>query len=174
MKRIGLLTAALSMLFVLNVFAQIKPELEPMKPRVPPDLIKKAKALKSPIPSTPENIAAGKELFNGKATCFTCHGTEGKGDGPGAIGTTVGPRNFTNAEFHKTKSCGEMFWVAANGSKGAFDKKDAPSNPEGSGMVPYLNGHTSEIGLQGTPTVDEKELWQIVVFERSLGGGKCD
>ncbi len=34
-------------------------------------------------PRTPELIAKGRELY-GKAECFKCHGTEGRGDGPSA------------------------------------------------------------------------------------------
>ena len=166
------MTGVLLAILTLNAFAQQKPELDPLKPRVPPDKLAKAKSTKPPIAMTAENIAAGKELFIGKATCFVCHGNEGKGDGPGAVGTTLGPRNFTNPEFDKVKTCGEMFWVASNGTKGDFSKS-TPSTPDGSGMVPYLMGHDSEIGIQGTPTVDETELWKIVMFERSLGGGTC-
>jgi hypothetical protein len=161
--------------FSINAYAQAKPELDPLKPRVPPDKIAAAKALKPPFPATPENIAAGKALFTGKATCFICHGAEGKGDGPLSLTdqVKVGPRNFTNPAFHKAKSCGEMFWVASNGTKGDFSKKDAPTHPQGSGMLPYLIGTKNELKLSPTPTVTEKELWQIVLFERSLGKGTC-
>ncbi len=158
-----------------NAYAQAKPELDPLKPRVPPDEIAAAKALKPPFPATPENIAAGKALFMGKATCFVCHGMEGKGDGPLALTdqVKVQPRNFTNPAFHKAKTCGEMFWVAANGTKGDFSKAGAPSHPQGSGMLPYLIGGKNKLKLAPTPTVTEKELWQIVLFERSLGKGTC-
>jgi len=155
-----------------NVYAQAKPEHEPLKPRVTPESIKKAKAMKPPMASSPAVIAEGKALFTGKATCFVCHGMEGKGDGPGAAGTTVGPRNFTNPAFHKAKSCGELFWVASNGSLGDHSKED-PSHEGGTGMVPYLQGHESELEIEGTPTVNEEELWKIVHFEASLGGAKC-
>ena len=161
--------------FAVNVNAQFKKEHDPLKPRVPPDQIAAAKAMKPPIPATPENIAAGKKLFQGAATCFTCHGMEGKGDGPIAMtdNVKVGPRNFTDPAFHKAKTCGEMFWVASNGTKGDFSVKDKPSHPQGSGMVPYLKGTKNLLGLTPTPTVTEKELWQIVLFERSLGKGTC-
>jgi len=173
MKTVWFVPMVLVAILTINALAQVKPEHEPLKPRVPPDKIAQAKALKPPFPMTPENIEEGKALFTAKATCFICHGNEGKGDGQGAVGTQVGPRNFTNPEFHKVKSCGEMFWVASNGTKGDFSKANAPSHPDGTGMVPYLLNHNSDIGLTGTPLVDENELWKIVFFERSLGGGKC-
>ena len=62
----------------LNVNAAAKPEDNPTAPRVPPDKIAAAKAMKSPIPVSDENIAEGKKMFTGSATCWTCHGKEGK------------------------------------------------------------------------------------------------
>ncbi|MGZ3693601.1 MAG: c-type cytochrome [Bdellovibrionota bacterium] len=42
--------------------------------------------------STPELVARGKEVFN--VNCYTCHGTEGKGDGAGGASLNPKPRNF--------------------------------------------------------------------------------
>ena len=172
MKNLLFILLILGMAVTANAQTK-KAEHDPLKPRVPPDKIEAVKKLKPPIPITKANIDAGKALFTGKATCFVCHGNEGKGDGPLALTdqVSVGPRNFTNPAFHKAKSCGEMFWVASNGTKGDFSKKDAPSHPKGSGMLPYLIGTKNELGLNPTPTVTAEELWKIVFFERSLAGG---
>ncbi|MEK7702565.1 MAG: c-type cytochrome [Nitrospirota bacterium] len=161
--------------FTTNLYAQAKPEHDPLKPRVPPEHLAAAKALKPPFAATPAIIAEGKALFTGKGTCFICHGPDGKGDGPLSLTdqVKVGPRNFTNPAFHKAKTCGEMFWTASNGTKGDFSKKDAPSHKDGSGMVAYRIGHKSLLKLPETPTVTETELWKIVLFERSLGKGTC-
>jgi len=175
MVRTWLFSGLFVFTLVSNLFAQaIPPQHDPLKPRIPPDLIEAAKKLKPPFPMTPAMIAEGKALFIGKATCFVCHGNEGKGDGPGGMATVVGPRNFTNPEFHKVRTCGEMFWVASNGTKGDFSVKGKPSHPQGSGMVPYLIGAKSALGIQGTPTVKQDELWKIIMFEKSLGGGTCN
>ncbi len=176
--KIFLLSVLMLGLTVTTYAQPVKTEHDPLKPRVPPDEIAKAKAMKPPIPATPENIAAGKALFTGKATCFICHGMEGKGDGPLVMTdqVTIKPRDFTNPAFHKAKTCGEMFWTASNGSKGDFSKKDAPSHPKGTGMRVYLIGSKNILKMPTidvTPTVTEKELWQIVLFERSLGKGTC-
>ena len=42
--------------------------------------------------STPEEIAKGKGLFD--VTCATCHGPDGKGDGPAGATLNPKPRNF--------------------------------------------------------------------------------
>jgi cytochrome c553 len=39
-------------------------------------------------------IEKGKTLYNSTGTCFTCHGTEGKGDGAAAAALDPKPRNF--------------------------------------------------------------------------------
>jgi hypothetical protein len=43
---------------------------------------------------TPEIIAKGKNIFT--TVCSSCHGTDGKGDGPAATSLNPKPRNFTD------------------------------------------------------------------------------
>ncbi|MFQ5623449.1 MAG: ethylbenzene dehydrogenase-related protein [Paracoccaceae bacterium] len=51
------------------------------------------------IPSSPESIAAGKELFHANDRCSECHGADGKGDGIKKLkddnGDRTWPRNLT-------------------------------------------------------------------------------
>ena len=48
---------------------------------------------KTVMTPNPALMARGKALF--AQTCATCHGPEGKGDGPGGVGLNPKPRNFT-------------------------------------------------------------------------------
>ena len=61
---------------------------EPTEDRVPPSAMKEALSYKAPFGETrtapPEIVAAGKALYEGKGSCFLCHGISGKGDGPAA------------------------------------------------------------------------------------------
>src|SRR6188508_3343782 len=91
------LAAAMMLLSATMVGAE---EKDPLKPRVPPDQLADAKALKNPIANTPENVA------------------KGKGDGPAGAILNPSPRNFTNCKFHKKRKDGELFWVIKNGSAG--------------------------------------------------------
>jgi len=118
-------------------------ENDPLKSRVPEDEMEDARDWKNPYKSTAANIAKGKALFTGKATCFTCHGNEGRGDGIAGSALDPGPRNFHNPGL-KRKSDGEFMWVIKNGS-------------EGTGMISYAPGIISE---------DEAAL--ILLYERSL------
>jgi len=119
-------------------------ERDPLLARVPKDLLPKVKEMKSPIPDTPENIAKGKEIYNGKGTCFVCHGKEGKGDGTAAAGLEPSPRNFTNPAFHAARTDGELYWIIKNGSPGTA-------------MIPMIGA-----------TIDEDEAWYVLMYERSF------
>lgn len=50
----------------------------------------------------PELVKRGQEIY--RTTCATCHGAEGKGNGPGAQGLTPKPRDFSVAEGWKNGS----------------------------------------------------------------------
>ncbi len=56
-------------------------------------------SLRNPWISTPALISHGKEIF--AAQCVTCHGSQGKGDGPAALSLNPHPRNFTQSEGWK-------------------------------------------------------------------------
>lgn len=43
---------------------------------------------------------AAKEIFDTR--CSACHGTDGKGDGPGAAALTPKPRNYTDKAWQKS------------------------------------------------------------------------
>ena len=114
--------------------------------RVPPDQIEAAKAMKNPLSATPDNIVKGKAIFEGKGTCFTCHGVSGKGDGDAGKALDPTPRDFTNPQFHSLRSDGEMFWVMTNGSAGT-------------GMIHY-----------NPAMINDDETWQVILYERSFKG----
>ncbi len=137
--------AALMMLSVSVVGAE---EKDPLKARVPPDQMADARNLKNPVAATPENLAKGKAMFEGKGTCFNCHGKEGKGDGPAGVILNPSPRNFTNCKFHKKRKDGELLWVIKNGSAGT-------------GMVSLIPA-----------VINEQEAWTIINYERSFCKGE--
>ena len=135
------MSAAIMLLSVSVVGAE---EKDPLKPRVPPDQIKAAKKMANPVDATPENIAKGKALFEGKGTCFNCHGKNGDGQGEAGKILNPSPRNFTNCKFHKKRKDGELFWVIKNGSPGT-------------GMVSLIPA-----------AITEEEAWTIIHYERSF------
>jgi cytochrome c len=146
MKVLVMLTAAM---FMTSGLAIAGPEKDPLKARVPADKRAKAKKNKSPYgkkskDATPEIIAEGKEIYEGKGTCFNCHGPEGDGNGAAGKVLNPGPRNFTNCKFHKKRKDGELMWIIKNGSKGT-------------GMVPLI-----------PVAINEEEAWKVIAYERSF------
>lgn len=127
------------------VFAASAAERHMMQPRVPADKLAEARALASPLPDSPEIVEKGKTLYQGKGTCFNCHGKEGMGDGPAAAALDPSPRNFHHHGFWRHRSEGELFWVIKHGSPG-----------------------TSMIGFGDL--LSDEEIWAVIQYERSFAG----
>src|SRR3569832_2157906 len=121
-------------------------EKDPCAPRVPAGELAQYKGMKPAVADSPDAVKKGKEIFNGKGTCYTCHGNDGKGTGSMAAALDPSPRNFTNPKHTQCKTPGEMFWAVKNGVPG-----------------------TGMIAAVGTGLITEEEAWQVIFYERSLG-----
>lgn len=117
-----------------------------MQPRVPADKLAEARALTSPFSDSPEMLAKGKALYEGKGTCVNCHGQSGAGDGPVSASLNPAPQNFHQHGFWRHRTEGEIFWVIKYGSPG-----------------------TSMIGFGDQ--LNDEEIWAIIQYERSFSGG---
>ena len=71
-----------------------------------------AKAVKNPVPATPENLQAAAQIF--KQQCVLCHGEKGKGDGIAADPASP-PANFTDPKLFATDTDGSLFWKIGEG-----------------------------------------------------------
>jgi len=116
-----------------------------MAPRVPADKLEEARALTSPLPDSPDTIEKGKTLYNVKGTCFNCHGKDGMGNGPAAVGLDPSPRNFHHHGLWRHRTEGEIFWVIKHGIAGTA-------------MIPFGG------------TLTDEEIWSIIQYERSFAG----
>lgn len=101
-----------------------------------------AKALKNPVPANATSIDAGKAVFT--KYCRSCHGPEGKGDGPGAP-KDVHPTNLADAMWDHGSSDGEIFTSIKMGIPPKFD------------MDSY-DGRISD-----------PDIWNLVNYIRTLG-----
>lgn len=142
---VALATAALSVTVMSSSVWPADPDV--LRPRVPSDHMERARQMTNPYPQTPDIIAQGKTLFEGKAFCRTCHGLDGKG-----LGSDIDPdnfrgplpRNFTDRDWQAARTDGELFWILKNGSKGTAMAS----------FIPLV--------------LTEEEAWKVINYVRSF------
>lgn len=105
--------------------------------------------MKNPLEATPQNILAGKTLFQVDAhptACRVCHGVSGDGLGILFHRIEPKPRNFTCIHTMDDLSDGQLFWVIKNGSPGT----EMPS-------FSYL---------------EDDQVWELILYLRSFSKKK--
>jgi cbb3-type cytochrome c oxidase subunit III len=99
-----------------------------------------AQKLKNPVASDAASIDAGKVLF--KRYCASCHGPNAKGDGGMALSGGT-PSDLTDETWDYGSTDGEIFVAIRDGVS--------------ADMLAYKD------------KLNEKQIWQIVNFLRSIG-----
>lgn len=91
---------------------------EPMEAVEPKDYGVPADAANvvNPIAADDASLQEGEEIY--KASCITCHGEQGRGDGPVAASLDPKPADF-RSEYVKQLSDGELFYIITNGIEGS-------------------------------------------------------
>jgi mono/diheme cytochrome c family protein len=84
------------------------------------ELPEDADKTKNPVPSTPESIAKGKELYfeRTKGNCVFCHGDTGAGNEANLPRLRRKPADLTNKERMTAMTDGELFWKTSKGITG--------------------------------------------------------
>lgn len=103
----------------------------------------------NPLSATnPEHLKRGRSLF--MRHCVTCHGEQGRGDGPSARlharRSGYAPRDLTRPHVQEGLTDGEMFWKIGAGWR-----------PEGRIVMPGVAGEVSD-----------QDRWRLVLYVRSL------
>lgn len=99
-----------------------------------------AQKLKNPEANTAESVEAGKVIY--KRHCASCHGPNGKGDGGMALSGGT-PSDLTDDTWDYGSTEGEIFVAIRDGVS--------------SDMLAYKE------------KLNEKQIWQLVNFIRSIG-----
>ncbi len=94
-----------------------------------------ANSLKNPLEKIAEASQKGKNIFN--MQCFTCHGTDGKGDGPAAVSLHPKPANLTSSRVQH-ESDGAIFWKITNGNSPMPSFKSALTKTQRWDLVEYI------------------------------------
>ena len=100
-------------------------------------------AARNPVPSSPESIAAGKQIYLRR--CASCHAASGEG-GPGNDLIPAAPSLVDDSV--KLKTDGQIFNNIKNGVPPDFN------------MVPFKD------------TLKDDEIWSVVNYVRSIATGK--
>ncbi|HEX5734177.1 MAG TPA: c-type cytochrome [Blastocatellia bacterium] len=99
-----------------------------------------AQKIKNPVPADAESIEAGKKLY--QRHCASCHGPQGKGDGGMALSGGT-PSDLTDDTWDYGPTEGEIFVAIRDGVS--------------SDMLAYKE------------KLNDKQIWQVVNFIRSIG-----
>jgi mono/diheme cytochrome c family protein len=90
----------------------------------------------NPVPANANTISAGQKLFT--ANCVTCHGAEGKGDGPGAAALEKKPADLGARIRASGETDGELFWKIAEGKAPMISWKGSLSETQRWELVDYI------------------------------------
>jgi mono/diheme cytochrome c family protein len=105
---------------------------------------------KNPVAVSADALRAGR--FQWKEHCETCHGTQGRGDGPNARlherRKGHAPRNLTEVEVQENLTDGEIFWRISKG---------------------IIEGETIIMPAFAEKIPSETHRWQLVLYVRELG-----
>jgi putative copper export protein/mono/diheme cytochrome c family protein len=102
---------------------------------------------RSPTNFAATTIATGAALF--PANCVSCHGAEGRGDGPDAKGLTVPPADLTAGHLW-AHSDGELFWWLTHGIEA----------PDGGPAMPGF-----------AESLSEDQRWDLIDYIRARNAG---
>ncbi len=81
-------------------------------------------------PPAPAPDAAEQARFIFGTRCFTCHGPEGKGDGPGSAALNPSPRNFQDGEWQTSVSDEHIGQIILYGGLAVAKSAAMPGNPD--------------------------------------------
>jgi mono/diheme cytochrome c family protein len=135
-----------------------KPEQAPVTEQAPPAPAPQAAPAPAPAPptgaapegTTPEMVAAGKQIYDSNGLCFTCHG-------PDAKGTALAP-DLTS---------GKWLWV--NPAQGNMLGQIETVVKDG---VPQPKEHPAPMPPMGGAQLSAEQIRDVSAYVLSISGGK--
>jgi mono/diheme cytochrome c family protein len=94
-----------------------------------------SKQLTNPSSNDPASLRKAKKLYEER--CLDCHGSKGKGDGPGASDLDQKPAPFSDARL-TPQTDGELYWKITKGRKPMPSYQTKLSDEQRWQLVNYL------------------------------------
>ncbi len=88
--------------------------------------------------SAPADPKAIKEMFDTR--CGACHGTSGKGDGPGAAALNPKPRNYSDKAWQASVTDEQIKKTIVYGGAAVGKSPNMPGNPDLDGKPEVVDG----------------------------------
>ena len=111
-----------------------------------------AQATASAAQPAADTAAAKQEALQIFSTrCFTCHGPEGAGDGPGSAGLTPKPRNFQDSEWQASVSDEHLQQIIIYGGAAVGKSPMMPGNPDLAARTAVVAALTQHIRTLSRP-----------------------
>ena len=81
-------------------------------------------------PATPEEAAQIQATMVFRTRCSTCHGADGKGNGPAALTLNPKPRNYTDAAWQKSVTDDHIREIIVKGGAALGKSPNMLANPD--------------------------------------------
>jgi mono/diheme cytochrome c family protein len=92
----------------------------------------------APAAAAGANLGEAQRMF--KIRCAVCHGTSGKGDGPGSAALNPKPRNYTDAEWQKSVTDEQIRNTILMGGAAVGKSPNMPASPDLQSKPQVLDG----------------------------------
>lgn len=89
----------------------------------------------NPVESNEKSLKMGKKIYD--KMCWSCHGVDGKGDGPAGAALNPKPVDFTLTAFQK-QSDGAIFWKINTGRGTMVSYENSLSEDQRWAVINYL------------------------------------
>jgi mono/diheme cytochrome c family protein len=106
-------------------------------------------AVEAPASDTSSAADEAEQLF--ATRCFTCHGAEGRGDGPGSASLEPKPRNFQDLAWQAQVSDEDLERIILYGGAAVGRSPTMPGNPDlmsRAEVVTALVKHLRDLGTR--------------------------
>jgi mono/diheme cytochrome c family protein len=125
-------------LLLLAAAAGCLPDPKKTDTKATGDTVTPTTATTAAVAANAADPKAVKEMFD--ARCGACHGTSGKGDGPGAAALNPKPRNYSDKAWQASVTDEQIKKTIVYGGAAVGKSPNMPGNPDLDGKPEVVDG----------------------------------